>query len=107
MSNGDPVSWFLIERGWKVADSNGAELGTVDEVIGDSGQDIFDGLSISSGLFATPRYLPAESVTRIEEGTVYVDFDDLSKLDEYKQPPPSEQILPAKASWWDRLRARF
>ena len=38
---------------------------------------------------------------------LYVDLDDLSQLDEYKQPPPSEKILPAKASWWDRLRARF
>ena len=107
MSNGDPVSWFLIERGWKVVGRDGNEQGTVDEVIGDSGQDIFDGLSISSGLFATPRYLPAEIVTGMEEGTVYVDLDDLSQLDEYKQPPPSEKILPAKASWWDRLRARF
>ena len=24
----DPVSWFLIERGWKVAGSDGAELGS-------------------------------------------------------------------------------
>jgi len=103
----DPVSWFLIERGWKVAGSTGDELGSVDEVIGDSGQDIFDGVSVSSGLFATPRYLPAESVTRIEEGTVYADVDDLSRLGEHKQPPPSERILPTKASWWDRLRARF
>jgi uncharacterized protein YrrD len=103
----DPVSWFLIERGWKVAGSSGDELGTVDEVIGDSGQDIFDGLSVSSGTFATPRYLPAERVTRIEEGTVFIDVDDLSRLEEYEQPPPSEKILPAKASWWDRLRARF
>jgi PRC-barrel domain protein len=103
----DPVSWFLIERGWKVAGANGGELGTVDEVVGDSSQDIFDGLSVSSGLFATPRYLPAESVTRIEEGTVYVDLADLSGLDEFREPPPSEKILPSKASWWDRLRAKF
>jgi hypothetical protein len=103
----DPVSWFLIERGWKVVGREGNELGTVDEIIGDSGQDIFDGLSVSSGLFATPRYLPAERVTRIEEGTVFVDLVDLSQLEEHKEPPPSERILPAKASWWDRLRAKF
>ena len=45
----DPVSWLLIERGWKVFGANGNEVGTVHEVTGDSGQDIFDGLSISSG----------------------------------------------------------
>jgi hypothetical protein len=103
----DPVSWLVIERGWKVAGANDGELGTVDELIGDSGKDIFDGISVSSGLFATPRYLPSERVSRIEEGVVYTDLDDLSQLDEFKEPPPSEQILPAKASWWDRLRARF
>ena len=103
----DPVSWFLIEHGWKVAGANADELGTVDEVVGDSGKDIFDGLSVSSGLFATPRYLPAERVTRIEEGTVFVDLPDLSGLGEYTEPPPSERILPTKASWWDRLRAKF
>jgi hypothetical protein len=103
----DPVSWLVIERGWKVVGANDGELGTVDELIGDSGKDIFDGISVSSGLFATPRYLPSERVSRIEEGVVYTDLDDLSQLDEFKEPPPSEQILPAKASWWDRLRARF
>jgi len=103
----DPVSWFLIEHGWKVTGANGDELGTVDEILGDSGEDIFDGLSVSSGMFATPRYLPAERVTRIEEGTIYIDLPDLSGLEEHKEPPPSERILPAKASWWDRLRAKF
>ena len=103
----DPVSWFLIERGWKVAGANGAELGTVDEIVGDSGKDIFDGLTVSSGRFAAARYLPSEQVARIEEGTVYVDFDDLSGLEEYTEPPPSEKILPTKATWWDRLRAKF
>jgi PRC-barrel domain protein len=103
----DPVSWLLIERGWKVFGANGIELGAVDEVIGDSGEDIFDGLSVASGHFTTPRYLPAERVSRIEERAVHVDLDDLSQLDEYHQPPPSERILPAKASWWDRLRAKF
>jgi len=103
----DPVSWFLIERGWKVAGANGDELGTVDETVGDSREDIFDGLAVSSGLFATPRYVPAERVTRIEEGAVYVDLTDLSGLGEHTEPPPSEQIVPAKASWWDRLRSKF
>ena len=103
----DPVSWLVIERGWKVVGANDGELGTVDELIGDSSKDIFDGISVSSGLFATPRYLPSERVGRIEEGVVHTDLEDLSQLEEFKEPPPSEQILPAKASWWDRLRARF
>ena len=40
----DPVSWLMIEPGWKVFASDGAEIGSVDEVAGDDGHDIFDGL---------------------------------------------------------------
>src|SRR5262249_46323456 len=54
----DPVSWLVIERGWKVLAPNAGELGTVDEVVGDSREDIFDGLSVSTGHLATRRYLP-------------------------------------------------
>jgi hypothetical protein len=107
MTGGDPVSWLLIEHGWKVFGATGNEVGTVDEVTGDSGQDIFDGLSISSGMFDRPRYLPAERITRIEEGAVYVDAADLSQLDEYQEPAPSEKILAEPAWWWQRMQARF
>ena len=51
----DPVSWLVIEPGWKVLDANGDEVGRVEEVIGDSGVDIFNGLSISKGLLAARR----------------------------------------------------
>jgi sporulation protein YlmC with PRC-barrel domain len=50
MSASDPVSWFVIEPGWKVVDSQGQEVGSVDEVVGDSNSDIFNGLSISTSL---------------------------------------------------------
>ena len=39
----DPVSWLLIRRGWQVVSSDGAEVGNVDEVVGDDEHDIFDG----------------------------------------------------------------
>ena len=66
----DPVSWFLIERGWRVVDRDGEEVGTVEEVTGDQNADIFDGLSVRSGLFADARYVPSEQVDEIVEGTV-------------------------------------
>ena len=46
----DPVSWFLVERGWKVVGRDGAELGTVEEALGDENADIFDGLAVAIGL---------------------------------------------------------
>jgi len=55
----DPVSWFLIERGWHVVGSDGSELGTVEETVGDSQLDIFDGLTVATGLLSKARYVPA------------------------------------------------
>lgn len=81
MSEGDPVSWFLIEPGAKVVDSEGNHLGHVEEVVADSGADIFSGLLISTGLFSGRRYVPAEQVGLITEGRVHLTLTQ----DEVKQ----------------------
>ena len=96
MSNGDPVSWFLIEPGWKVFDAQGDEIGRVEEVIGDSGADIFNGLAVSTSLLSHARYVPSESVTQITEGRIHLDLshDDVKELEKHEQPPVSEEILP-------------
>jgi hypothetical protein len=92
----DPVSWFLIERGWKVLDASGEVVGSVDEIVGDSGVDIFNGLSITTGLLAGPRYVPAEVVSTITEGSVQLALsaDQVKHLSEYDEPPPSEEFVP-------------
>jgi uncharacterized protein YrrD len=92
----DPVSWFLIEPGWRVVSADGEEFGKVEEVVGDTGNDIFNGLSVSTGLFAKPRYLPAERVSGIYEGEVHIDMpqEHLGRLDAYEQPPQSAEIVP-------------
>ena len=108
-TGGDPVSWLLIERGWKVVCSDGTEVGTVHEVVGDTGKDIFDGLSVSSGVLARPRYVPAERIRSITEGRVELDLDEhaAAQLEDYEEPAPSEEILPVSASFWDRVRGFF
>jgi hypothetical protein len=90
----DPVSWFLIERGWAVVGRDGAELGTVAETVGDAGKDIFNGLTVSSGLLRRPKYVPSELVTRITEGRVELDLDQdgFDGLGDYDEPPPSEEV---------------
>ena len=84
----DPVSWFVVERGWAVVGSDGAKLGTVDEVLGDSSLDIFDGLAVASGVLGKPRYVPAELVAEIVEGSVRLSIagDEFGRLDEYEGP---------------------
>jgi hypothetical protein len=66
----DPVSWLLVEAGWRVVDASGGDVGRVEEVLGDTETDIFDGLQVSSGLLSRRRYVPAESVGEIVEGMV-------------------------------------
>lgn len=68
----DPVSWLLIERGWEVVDANGARVGRVEEVLGDQQKDIFDGLSVATGLLGEPDYVPSERVGEIVEGRVTI-----------------------------------
>jgi hypothetical protein len=94
--NGNLVSWFMIEAGWKVVDADGAEIGRVEEVVGDTGADIFNGLSISTGLLKGPRYVPAEIVGPITEDQVQLKVarQQLDSLEKYERPPVSEQIIP-------------
>lgn len=80
----DPVSWLLIERGWKVLNAAGDEIGKVVEVLGDEEDDIFDGLAVSSGLLGKRHYLAAERVGTIEEGRIHTDVDDLASLGDYQ-----------------------
>ena len=103
----DPVSWFMIEPGWTVVDSSGEEVGSVDEVAGDSSDDIFNGLSISTSLLGKPRYVPSEQVAAITEGRVrlLLSKDEITRLGEFEEPPTTAEILPERAGAWTRTEA--
>jgi hypothetical protein len=60
----DPVSWLLIEPGWKVVDAKGEKVGKVDEVLGDEQTDIFHGLIVNG------KKIFAERIGEIREGQV-------------------------------------
>ena len=60
----DPVSWLMIERGWEVVDASGKRVGKVDEVLGDTETDIWDGLTVSG------EYVAAEDVGEIVEDRI-------------------------------------
>jgi hypothetical protein len=96
VTQGDPVSWFVVEPGWRVTAADGSEVGKVESVIGDTGQDIFNGLAVSVGLLRKTRYVPAEIVATIVDGDVRLTASaaEFDRLDEYSEPPPSEEILP-------------
>jgi Uncharacterized protein conserved in bacteria (DUF2171) len=103
----DPVSWFLIEPGWKVLDASGDEVGSVDEIVGDSSDDIFNGLSVSTSLLGRPRYVPSEQVGSITEGRIQLTLtkEQVEHLGEYEEPPTSAEILPDDAGAVRRAEA--
>ena len=96
MSDADPVSWLVVEHGWKVVAADGSGVGTVEEVIGDTGKDIFNGLSVAPGLLKRPKYVPAEQVAEIAEGKVRLALskDGFEQLGEHDEPPETAEILP-------------
>jgi uncharacterized protein YrrD len=65
----DPVSWLVVEPGWRVVDAQGEEIGKVDHVVGDQGTDIFEGIAVRSGILSE-TFVPAERVASIVEGEI-------------------------------------
>lgn len=68
----DPVSWFVVEPGWKIVAADGDEVGTVHELLGDLERDIFDGIAVSTGALTKPTYVPSEQVGEIREGEIHL-----------------------------------
>jgi len=104
----DPVSWLLIEPGWRVVASDGSEVGRVEEVTGDSNIDIFDGLAIAFSALGAQRYVPAEQVGTITEGTVQLNLDRaaIEQLPKFDEPAEEVEIEPDKASLGERAEQR-
>jgi hypothetical protein len=92
----DPVSWYLIRPGWDVLAADGQKVGQVDEVAGDSTVDIFDGLAIVTSALGKPKYVPAEQVAEITEGSVRLSLtrEQLEHLGEYLEPATTAEIEP-------------
>jgi hypothetical protein len=75
----DPVSWLMIEPGWRVESADGKDAGRVEEI--DGYEDIFDGLHISFDALER-RYVSADIVGEITTGTVHltIPHDAVQKL---------------------------
>jgi hypothetical protein len=90
----DPVSWKVVDRGWKVVAADGADVGRVDDIAGDSEIDIFNGVVVSRGTLRGRRYVPAEQVGEIVDGAVHLTIDSgrFDELGEFEEPPASERF---------------
>jgi hypothetical protein len=107
MSEPEPVSWLMIEPGWRVVAGDGAEIGRVEEVTGDSSQDIWEGLAVATGMLARPRYVPAEQIATIVEGEVRLKLSkaEFDGLGEFEEPPTSAEVETSGAPLGTRLEA--
>jgi hypothetical protein len=96
----DPASWRVIRPGWKVEAADGSTVGEVDEIAGDDSADIFDGLAIATTALGHPRYVPAEQVAEIVDGTVKLSLspEEVGQLAEYELPPTSLEVKPDSGS---------
>jgi hypothetical protein len=91
----DPISWLVLEPGHKVVTADGEEVGKVEEVLGDTVADIFDGLTVGTGLLGKPRYVPAELVVSIDTEAVHLTISkaEADRLEEYTPPRAVERDL--------------
>ena len=77
---------MLIERGMTVHGTDG-DLGTVAEVVADTGVDVFRGIVLAHGLLGLKQaFVPGELVVRVEHNDVYVS---LSKTEAEQLPAPT------------------
>ncbi len=65
---GEPTSYLALDRGVDVFSSDGERLGTVEHVLADEGEDIFDGLVIDARLGpGGMRFVDAPQVGSLHE----------------------------------------
>jgi hypothetical protein len=86
----------MIRPGWKVYASDGTEVGAVDEVTGDDGADIFDGLAVATTALGQPKYVPAEQIATITEGRIDLSLtrEQVESADAFLEPATSAEIEP-------------
>ncbi len=110
------VSWKLIEHGWHVESSDGEPVGVVFLRVGDSSEDIFDGLAITHhkgfafhNFADLPHYVEASQVGDIDDSgtvTLKITAEEARHLPVH-DPPESAEIEPEKASLLDRARTEI
>jgi hypothetical protein len=84
MDEGLPEAWEALEPGTAVFASDGTELGTVKEVVGDQREDIFEGLIAHTHY--GERFVSWEQIASIHERGVDLKLDASATA---ALPPPS------------------
>ena len=88
------ISYKLLERGTSVHARDGQHLGTVDRVLDNAREQIFDGIVMATA--DGPRFVDAPEVARITEArvTLSIDAAEAAQLPEYEPGAPEYQANP-------------
>jgi hypothetical protein len=91
MDDDHAISYKALERGTAVVASDGAQLGTVDQVLDNLRENIFDGLVVRTG--RGDVFVDAPEVARItpREVTLTIDTEATLELPPYKPGAPEFQ----------------
>jgi len=96
--DGQQIGYQALPRGVPVVSSEGIQVGTVDRVLDNAREHIFDGIVISTP--GGPRFVDAPEVVRIAERrvTLSITAEEARTL-----PPPRAGRTVSPRSWWKRL----
>lgn len=78
-----PIAWAALESGTPVYARDGDELGKVHDVIADREKDIFSGVTLRSGLFDHPVFVPATTIEELTHTSVTLNISS-SEADQLK-----------------------
>jgi sporulation protein YlmC with PRC-barrel domain len=92
--DGYAISYKLLERGVPVVTSDGSEVGTVERVLENEREHIFDGIVVRSE--RGELFVDAPEVARIAERqvTLSIDAEEAAALPQYEPGPPEFQANP-------------
>ena len=86
--HGDPIFYQALQRGTPIAASDDVELGTVERVIDNAKEHIFDGIVMNAG--TRQLWVDAPEVARITERrvTLTIDAEEAAALTDYAPGAP-------------------
>ncbi len=92
---GPPISYKALARGVPVVTVDGAQIGTVHQVLDNLRENIFDGLVVETAA-AGRRFIDAPEVARITEGrvTLSIGASEAEHLPDYQRAAPEYQANP-------------
>lgn len=116
---GAPSSWLAAQRGLPVVSAEGDDVGEVLHILGDPGEDIFDGLVIESKVGSGgARFVDAEDVDEFFEAGVRLQLTtgacgnllrpsaNPGAIEAHGDTPPPGHIQARLRRAWDLLSGR-